>query len=103
MHVSSTEHLTAVPEKLNVRYQNCIVSGGKLGDFVAIDVSDDMGETNDMRGEEAIFSDSDLSQCEWDDLDELIKPVRIMDRNLMRLSIHDHSRSNVNTCWAMEK
>lgn len=88
-----------MPEKLNVQCQNCIVSGRKLGDFVAID----MGETNDTMGEEAIFSDSDLSQCEWDDLDELIKPVRIMDRNLMRLSIHDHSRSNVNTCWAMEK
>lgn len=95
------EPIKAVCEKLNAqaRYQNGIVSEGKFGDFVAIDVSDDeAGESNGVRGEQATFSDSDLSQFELDDLDELIKPVRIMDRNLMRQSFLDHSSSNVKTC-----
>lgn len=101
MHVSAMEPIKAVSEKLNAqaRYQNGIVSEGKFGDFVAIDVSDDeAGESNGVRGEQVTFSDSDLSQFELDDLDELIKPVRIMDRNLTRQSLLDHSSSNVETC-----
>lgn len=51
-------------------------------DFISIDVSDEeeAGESNDPVREQASYCDSDSSELELDDHDELIKPVRLPDR-----------------------
>lgn len=56
-----------------------IVDG--VADFISIDVSDEeVGETNDPIQEQAAYCDSDSSELELDDLDELIKPIRLLER-----------------------
>lgn len=52
-----------------------------VADFISIDVGDEeVGETNDPIQEQAAYCDSDSSELEFDDLDELIKPIRLLER-----------------------
>ncbi|XP_015885756.3 uncharacterized protein LOC107421110 isoform X1 [Ziziphus jujuba] len=85
MHINVVGPITAVSEKLSgqAQHDNDIASEGKFADFISIDVSDDeAGESNDRESEQATLSDSDISQFHLDGLDELIKPVRIMDKRI---------------------
>lgn len=59
-----------------------IFDDGRAADFISIDASDEeAGESNDPINEQAASCDSDSSELELDDLDELIKPVRLLDRS----------------------
>ncbi|XP_022749074.1 uncharacterized protein LOC111298604 isoform X2 [Durio zibethinus] len=52
---------------------------GKLSDYIGLDVSDDeAGELNHVMFDQTTFGDNDSSDLQLDDLDELIKPVGIM-------------------------
>lgn len=60
------------------------IFGGKLTDYIGLDDTDgevsdgEAGESNDLGNEKTTFGEGDLSDFQFDDLDELIKPVRIM-------------------------
>ncbi|PON60133.1 Zinc finger, CCCH-type [Parasponia andersonii] len=70
-------------EKNFAQDYNDIISDGSLSDFIAIDVSDDdFGEYNDAASEQTTFCDSDTSDLQQEDLDELIKPIRLMDASM---------------------
>lgn len=52
---------------------------GKFADYISLDVSDEeAGETNDMTREQTAFDDVNDSDSQIDDLDELVRPIRIM-------------------------
>ena len=52
---------------------------GKFSDYISLDVSDDeAGELHHMMCDHTSFGDNDSSDLQLDDLDELIKPIRIM-------------------------
>lgn len=53
--------------------------GSSIGDYISLDYSDeDAGENTDHTDMQATFSDSDSVEMELVNLDDLIKPVRIM-------------------------
>ncbi|OMO91233.1 Zinc finger, CCCH-type [Corchorus capsularis] len=55
--------------------------GGEFSDYIHLDVSDDeAGEICRLMNDEIAFGDNDSSELQLDDLDELIKPIRIMSR-----------------------
>ncbi|GMI90843.1 hypothetical protein HRI_002753600 [Hibiscus trionum] len=52
---------------------------GEFSDYISLDVSDDeAGELHQVICDETSFGDSDSSDLQSEDLDELIKPIRIM-------------------------
>ncbi|XP_038696271.1 uncharacterized protein LOC119993287 isoform X2 [Tripterygium wilfordii] len=55
---------------------------GKFADFISIDDSDEDGECNGATTERIASSGSGPSELQTDDLDELIKPIGIMKKNL---------------------
>ena len=76
-----SEPTTAVHEKHSTQNKDDIFSEGKYADFISLDVSDEeVSESNDLTSQQT-FYDSDSSDVQLDDHDELIKPVRIMNRN----------------------
>ena len=78
-----SESRKAVSEKNFAQDYNDILTDGNLTDFIAIDVSDDdFGESNEPTTEQTTFCDSDTSDLQSEDLDGLIKPVRLMDASL---------------------
>lgn len=80
-HVNVSEPRTAVNEKHSTQNNDDIFIEGKYADYISLDFSDEeVGETNDLTSQR-MFYDSDSSDLQLDDLDELIKPFRIMNRN----------------------
>ncbi|KAF3976404.1 hypothetical protein CMV_000424 [Castanea mollissima] len=80
-HVNVSEPRTAVNEKHSTQHNDDIFIEGKYADYISLEFSDEeVGETNDLTSER-MFYDSDSSDLQLDDLDELIKPFRIMNRN----------------------
>lgn len=49
-------------------------------DFISIDVCDEEAGESNNPPEQTTFYDSDPSELDLDDLDELIKPVRLLDK-----------------------
>ncbi|KAK1554385.1 hypothetical protein Q3G72_011443 [Acer saccharum] len=52
---------------------------GNFADYITLAISDEAGETYDAMNEQTTLYDSDNSDFQLDDLDELIKPIRIME------------------------
>ena len=63
---------------------NNVFLEGNSADFIAIDAGDDdlASECNDSRNEQPAFCESDTSERQIEDLDESIKPLRLMDTSL---------------------
>lgn len=79
MLVEDSESQTAMSERPTVQDNGNLFVEGKLVDYIGLDVSDkEAGETNDALHELLDFNDSGASELQLDDLDELIKPIRIM-------------------------
>ncbi|KAH9757233.1 hypothetical protein KPL71_016319 [Citrus sinensis] len=79
MLVEDSESQTAMSERPTVQNNGNLFVEGKLVDYIGLDVSDkEAGETNDALHELLDFNDSGASELQLDDLDELIKPIRIM-------------------------
>lgn len=56
---------------------------GRFADYISLDVSDeDIGSINGPRTQQTTLFGSEPSYLHLDDLDELIKPVLIMNKNL---------------------
>lgn len=78
MHIDVSEPGTTVFEKNPSQSNEDISLEGKFADYIGLNVSDEeVSEINDPASEQT-FCDSDLSEVQFDDLDQLIKPVRIM-------------------------
>ncbi|XP_044479300.1 uncharacterized protein LOC123206214 isoform X1 [Mangifera indica] len=72
------------PQKMTSERNSMLENGdicfdGKFADYISLDVSDEeAGETNDMTREQTAFDDVNVSDSQIDDLDELVRPIRIM-------------------------
>ncbi|KAJ6405376.1 hypothetical protein OIU84_013354 [Salix udensis] len=78
MHINATKMRNAVPGKLYVQDNDTICFKG-TADYISLDVSDEeMVENNYPSDLHTAFGDSDPLNLQLGDLDELIKPVRIM-------------------------
>ena len=51
---------------------------GSIADYICLDVGDEDGESSNRADEQTSFSDMDSLELQSGDLDELIKPIRIM-------------------------
>ncbi|XP_034888885.1 uncharacterized protein [Populus alba] len=79
MHTSTTELRNPVPGKLNVLDNDAISFKGSIADYISLDVIDEVVENTIPADEHTALGDSDPLELQLGDLDELIKPVRIMD------------------------
>lgn len=87
MLVEDCESQTAMSERPSIQDNGNLFVEGKLVDFIGLDVSDkEAGETNDALHEPMDFNDSDASDLQLDDLDEPIKPIRIMKTHISSYS-----------------
>ena len=70
-------------EKIITQKNGVAETQGELGDFISLDVSDDeLGENDDPTVEPMnSLPDGQVVNSELDDLDELILPLRILDRH----------------------
>ncbi|KAE9603952.1 hypothetical protein Lal_00002063 [Lupinus albus] len=59
---------------------------GEIADYISFEVDEGVAESADQSYEEATLCDSNPLDLEMDNLDELIKPVLIMNRNFMAQS-----------------
>ncbi|CAL0305486.1 unnamed protein product [Lupinus luteus] len=59
---------------------------GEIADYISFEVGDGVSESAEQSFEEATLSDSNPLDLELDNLDELIKPVLIMNRDFMAQS-----------------
>ncbi|KAL3339736.1 hypothetical protein AABB24_028384 [Solanum stoloniferum] len=80
-HIDITECITAGSEKPSVKGNNDIFLEGKFVDFISLDGSDEEEQTTDQRSEEKSLCESGPAEMQLDDLDELIKPMRLINRN----------------------
>ncbi|KAG5568493.1 hypothetical protein H5410_064501 [Solanum commersonii] len=80
-HIDITECITAGSEKPSVKGNNDIFLEGKFVDFISLDGSDEEEQTIDQRSEEKPLCESGSAEMQLDDLDELIKPMRLINRN----------------------
>ncbi|XP_027772203.1 uncharacterized protein LOC107017622 isoform X2 [Solanum pennellii] len=80
-HIHITECITAGSEKPSVKGNNDIFLEGKFVDFISLDGSDEEELTIDQRSEEKPLCESGPAEMQLDDLDELIKPMRLINRN----------------------
>nr|AXY97679.1 Zinc finger C-x8-C-x5-C-x3-H type family protein [Populus tomentosa] len=78
MHASTTELRNPVPGKLNVLDNDAISFKGSIADYISLDVIDEVVENTIPADEHTALGDSDPLELQLGDLDELIKPVRIM-------------------------
>ncbi|XP_061972355.1 uncharacterized protein LOC133694706 isoform X4 [Populus nigra] len=78
MHASTTELRNPVPGKLNVLDNGAISFKGSIADYISLDVIDEVVENIIPADEHTALGDSDPLELQLGDLDELIKPVRIM-------------------------
>ncbi|KAG6776122.1 hypothetical protein POTOM_019626 [Populus tomentosa] len=79
MHASTTELRNPVPGKLNVLDNDAISFKGSIADYISLDVIDEVVENTIPADEHTALGDSVPLELQLGDLDELIKPVRIMD------------------------
>ncbi|KAM3305900.1 putative protein isoform X1 [Capsicum chacoense] len=82
-HIDIIERITAGPEKPSVKGNNDILcKEGRFVDFISLDDgSDEEEQTIDQRSEETPLSESGPTEMQLDDLNELIKPMRLLNRN----------------------
>nr|XP_009783699.1 PREDICTED: uncharacterized protein LOC104232248 isoform X3 [Nicotiana sylvestris] len=81
-HIDSSERITAGLEKTSVRGKDDIfLKKGKFVDFISLDGSDEEELTIDQRSEEPPLCESGSAEMQLDDLDELIKPMKLINRN----------------------
>lgn len=81
-HIDSSEHITAGSEKASAWGNNDIFfKKGKFVDFISLDGSDEEELTSDQRSEEPPLCESSSAEMQLDDLDELIKPMKLINRN----------------------
>ncbi|XP_011002423.1 PREDICTED: zinc finger CCCH domain-containing protein 7-like [Populus euphratica] len=78
MHTSTTELRNPVPVKPNVLDNDAISFKGSIADYISLDVIDEVVENTIPADEHTALGDSDPLELQLGDLDELIKPVRIM-------------------------
>ncbi|KAK6246275.1 hypothetical protein SCA6_009365 [Theobroma cacao] len=70
-----------VPESHRALDDDDMFFDGKFSDYIRLDVrDDDAGEIHQVMNDQMTFGDNDSSDLRLDDLDELIKPIRIMNR-----------------------
>ncbi|GLT84932.1 hypothetical protein SLE2022_031390 [Rubroshorea leprosula] len=81
MHVDISEPGRVVGERQPRVDDN--LCEGQFSDYIGLDVSDEEAkETNDTMSDQPTFGDDDPWDSQTDDLEELIKPIGIMNRNL---------------------
>ncbi|GAV81655.1 hypothetical protein CFOL_v3_25109 [Cephalotus follicularis] len=79
MHVKISEPGIAVSEKYSFLDHDDHIFEGRNADYISLGVSDEeYGESYDLPSEQTSFFDSDPSDLQLNDIDELIKPVRVM-------------------------
>eukprot|EP00257_Ricinus_communis_P017037 XP_015575379.1 uncharacterized protein At1g21580 isoform X2 [Ricinus communis] len=78
MHVNISEPGTAVSEKHSVQENDNFCFEGSISDYISLDVSDEAEENSNPADKQTSLCDSDALDLELVDLDELIKPIRIM-------------------------
>ncbi|XP_039003281.1 uncharacterized protein LOC120129976 [Hibiscus syriacus] len=68
-----------VSERLQQVLEDVICFGGKFSDYIDLDASDDeAGELHQVIFDQTTFGDNDSSDLQSEDLEDLIKPIRIM-------------------------
>ncbi|KAK9271345.1 hypothetical protein L1049_026935 [Liquidambar formosana] len=81
-HIDAAEPGAVVSEKHSAQNNDNNFLHGRLADYISLDVSDEeAGETIDPTSKQTTY-DSDSSDLQLDDPDELIKPFRIINNNL---------------------
>lgn len=72
----------SVSEPITASGKHCAQNGDDIfgNDFISIDVSDEEAGESNNPPEQTTFYDSDPSELDLDDLDELIKPIRLLDK-----------------------
>ena len=83
-HVNNRDPEKVVSEKDTAKNNDDIsFQEGRFADYISLDVSDeDIGSINGPRTQQTTLFGSEPSYLHLDDLDELIKPVLIMNKNL---------------------
>ncbi|XP_055833416.1 uncharacterized protein At1g21580 isoform X2 [Solanum dulcamara] len=103
-HIDITERITAGSEKPSVKGNNDIFLEGKFADFISLDGSDKEEQTIDQRSEEKPLFESGPTEMQLDDLDELIKPMRLINRNRsVGSSPYIDSPSDMTTSYVSEE
>ncbi|MCD9638459.1 hypothetical protein HAX54_022457 [Datura stramonium] len=104
-HIDISERITAGPEKPCVKGNNdTFFKEGKLVDFISLDCSDEEEQTIDQRSEETPLCESVPTEMQLDDLDELIKPMRLINRNRsVGSSPYIDSPSDMTTSYVSEE
>ncbi|XP_057973394.1 uncharacterized protein At1g21580 [Malania oleifera] len=73
------ETAVAVSEKHTAHNNEIFLEDGRLADYISLDVSDDEArETEGPMSEQTAMCDDEPSDAQLDNLDQLIKPIRIM-------------------------
>ncbi|XP_060198336.1 uncharacterized protein LOC132627172 isoform X2 [Lycium barbarum] len=104
-HVDISERVTAGLEKPSVKENSDIFfKEGKFVDFISLEGSDEEEQTIDQRSEQTPLCDSVPAEMQLDDLDELIKPMRLINRNRsVGSSAHIASASDMTTSYVSEE
>uniref|UniRef100_A0A5B7B3P1 C3H1-type domain-containing protein n=2 Tax=Davidia involucrata TaxID=16924 RepID=A0A5B7B3P1_DAVIN len=83
-HIDIAECRAAVYEKHSSKDDDDIFFLGRFTDYISVDVSDEeAGETKDPTRGQTTLCDGDPRDVQVEDIDELIKPIHIMNKNLM--------------------
>ncbi|KAJ8541604.1 hypothetical protein K7X08_002420 [Anisodus acutangulus] len=101
-HIDISERITAGKQKPSVKGNNDIFfQEGKFVDFISLDCSDEEEQTIDQRSEETPLSESGPGEMQ---LDDLIKPMRLINRNRsVSSSPHIDSPSDMTTSYVSEE
>lgn len=82
-HISNGDPERVAPEKDTAKKDDISFQEGRFVEYISLDVSDEeFGSTEDPRTQQTTFFGSEQSYLHLDDVDELIKPVLIMNNNL---------------------
>lgn len=83
----SEPQMTMISERHSTHDNINLFVEGKLVDYISVDFSNEEArEANDALCGQTTFPDNDASDLQFDDLDELIKPIRIMNRQVSSFS-----------------
>ncbi|KAK4340979.1 hypothetical protein RND71_039480 [Anisodus tanguticus] len=101
-HIDISERITVGSQKPSVRGNNDIFfQEGKFIDFIRLDCSDEEEQTIEQRSEETPLGESCPAEMQ---LDDLIKPMRLINRNRsVGSSPHIDSPSDVTTSYVSEE
>lgn len=78
MHTSVSEPGTALPGTYSTQDNSKVYIEGSIGDYISLDDGEAARETIYLADELASFSEGDPLDLQLVELDELIKPIRIM-------------------------